>query len=712
MSTILYCSYNAYSVKYNLKTNEFEIGCKDNKKCFSEMKLSKLYFQGAEIDFAEYTETAHSTEVHTTCIHTMKISYTREKTPMKTITLQFDVTPKGVKTHLHCDAEGTGTFTGKAQWGKNFPTDTFAMSSKENGSNLRSAIGPATSNIDDMLFDRLTDSAMKVDGGRDFRFRYNWAENVYDFTVNTGIILGERSFSISRVENIMAKQYDMVYAPINKKTVFPKPPAGWMTWYAVQFNASEDVVLENAKWQSEHLKNFGADAVWIDWEWYHKDYHGYREDGVCCMVPDPVKYPHGLGYMADEIKKLGFEPALWIGFTNDPDMPDYVKENPEIILKKIETWVGTYYYDITHPKYLNEFLPMACKKILDWGFKAIKYDTLPDIICMHERNHEDAYDTDLTTQEAFRQMIKKTRESFGDDVYMLSCAGRPQTVLWAADIFDAARVGADIFDWDEFGRVGVMKVMQYYPLHNNALYADCDNVVLGEKFNNFNQAASRIYFVSLLGLPMTLGDDLPKLPEDRVDLIKRCLPVMDVHPMDTKNHTHDSRVLSINMNIEKTYESYNVVDIFNMQHDPVRYETRLGADLYLDEGYYHLYDYTKREYLGISDAKIELNLEPYESRIIAVRKKLDRPQIISTSRHITQGAAEIEKMEWNALDKTLKFSASLVENDEYAVTLYIPQGFELTDSTGFADIKTDENTCVLYILPDENKTYDFEIKFK
>ena len=94
--------------------------------------------------------------------------------------------------------------------------------------------------------------------------------------------------------------------------------------------------------QREEVKKFGADALWIDWEWYHKDYHGYREDGVCCMKPDPAKYPHGLDYLADEIRKLGFEPALWIGFTNDPDMPDYVKENPEIILKKIETWVGTY----------------------------------------------------------------------------------------------------------------------------------------------------------------------------------------------------------------------------------------------------------------------------------------------------------------------------------------------------------------------------------
>lgn len=712
MADILCCSYNSYSAKYDLNTNEFEIGCKDNKKCLTKMKLSKIYFQDKEIDFSEYTVQSHSNRVGPGAMNILSVSFSRNEEPMKNISLSFLLTPKGAKVSFQGQAEGTATFVGKAQWGKNFPEDTFAMSSKENASNFRSALGPAASNIDDMLFDRLTDTAMKIEGGRNFRFRYNWEEKIFDFTLTTGIILGERSFTVSRVDDIMAKQYYIDYAPINKKTVFPKPPAGWMTWYAVQFGACEDVVLENAKWQSENLKKFGADTVWVDWEWYHKDYHGYREDGVCCMVADPVKYPNGLGFLADEIRKMGFEPALWIGFTNDPDMPEYVKENPEIILKKIETWVGTYYYDLTHPKYLNEFLKLACEKVKEWGYKAVKYDTLPDAIDIYERERGNTYDASLTTQEAIHQMAVKTREYLGDDCYMLSCAGVPQSILWASDVFDAARVGADIFDWDEFVRAGIMKVMEYYPLHNIAFYADPDNVILGERYNTFNQAASRIYFVSLLGLPMTFGDVFSKLPQDRVDLMKRCLPVQDIHPMDTKNHIHDERVLEINLNIEKPYESYNVVDIFNMQHEKCYYETRLESDMYLDKGYYHLYDYTKKEYLGISDTKIALDLEPYESRVIAVRKKLDRPQIISTSRHVTQGAAEIEAMLWCDAEKTLKLSSALVENDEYAVTVYVPDGFELEDAKGFEKTEKDGNLFVLTVLPEENKTYDFEIKFK
>ena len=181
--------------------------------------------------------------------------------------------------------------------------------------------------------------------------------------------------------------------------------------------------------------------------------------------------------------------------------------------------------------------------------------------------------------------------------------------------------------------------------------------------------------------------------------------------MDTKNHIHDGRVLAINLNIEKPYESYNVVDIFNMQHEKCEYETRLGADLYLDEGYYHLYDYTKQEYLGISDAKIALALEPYESRVIAVRKKLDRPQIVSTSRHVTQGAAEIESLEWCDAEKVLKFRAEVVEGDEYRVTVYVPEGFEPRCVAGLEEVSRDGKIYVYSFTPEANQVYNFEIGF-
>ena len=65
-------------------------------------------------------------------------------------------------------------------------------------------------------------------------------------------------------------QYHINYTPLNKNSTFSKPPVGWMTWYSVGFDACEETVLKNARWMSENLKKYGADCIWVDWEWCHK----------------------------------------------------------------------------------------------------------------------------------------------------------------------------------------------------------------------------------------------------------------------------------------------------------------------------------------------------------------------------------------------------------------------------------------------------------
>jgi len=293
---------------------------------------------------------------------------------------------------------------------------------------------------------------------------------------------------------------------------------------------------------------------------------------------------------------------------------------------------------------------------------------------------------------------------------VLSCSATPGGVLWAADLFDAARVGGDTFEWDEYVEQGVLRVMRYYPLHNVCLYNDPDNVILSEQYNNDAQAASRAYFNTLLGLPMTFGDVLPELPEKRVDLLRRCLPTMDVHPMDIYDHESNKRHLITNLNVELPWESYNVVSVLNLQQKNCRYEVRLDGDLYLDPGVYHLYDFGKKRYLGCTDTKLEVELGSCESGIIAVRRRLDRPQIVSTNRHVTQGAAEMENLAWSEGDLTLALTAKLVAGDEYVVTLYVPDGYAPADELAVVD--AEQGIYEYRFLPAETGSHTLTLNFK
>lgn len=415
-------------------------------------------------------------------------------------------------------------------------------------------------------------------------------------------------------------------------------------------------------------------------------------------------------FVSDKIKEAGFVPALWIGFTNDSSDNEFTKENPEIILKKKVTWCGNHFYDFSHPKYLNEFLPKALKQVFDWGYEAVKFDTLPAAIDYHEEYHMNMYDPTLTTKEAFRGAMKKTREILGNDMYMLSCAAvKDQDLLWVADIFDAGRVGNDIFEWKDFIKEGVRRTMKFYPMHNIVLYPDPDNVVIREEFNTYNQAASRIYFVSLLGLPMTFGDDFKVLPRERVELIQKCLPVMDIHPMDINEAIADPQELIINLCVELPFESYNVVNLFNIKDWEGKRKIYIDKDLHLDEGEYHIFDFTKEKYIGAVNDFFEIESGACESRIFSVRKKTDNPQLLSTSRHVSQGAAEIKSL--SQTEKEIKLSAELVGGDDYKIYLYVPDGFEIESCSGLKKERTQDRVYCITFTAEQSRVYDFEIKF-
>lgn len=703
MSNNYYCSYMDHSVSFDLENNSFTLSTGKNGAFYKDVKIAKIHMADCKLSISDFPQKS-CVESFGMDAHTLTVRYTRDAKDLASIVLYFTVSATGVVMNADFDQGCHITFVGDAIWGE----DAFPMSDIENSTQLRCAYGPAASDADNLLFDRATDSALRISGGKKARFRYDWAKKNYTLTLTTGVLDMERKFRFEFENDIMAKRYHIHYAPMSKKRGYAKPPVGWMTWYAVKFDACEENVLENAAWQAEHLKDFGADTLWVDWEWYHNAFNTIRTDGVNSLLPDPVRYPHGLKYVSDKIRELGLKPALWIGYTHEQGMSEFIEKNPDVILHEETTWCGTYFYDLSHPTYLNEYLPKAIQNVHDWGYTAIKYDTIPMTLQMHEKHHGKMYDPSLTTCEVYRNMVKKTRELLGEDFYMLSCSGSSdRAVLWAADIFDAARIGDDIFAWDEFVNNCVALTMRYYPMHNIVLYNDPDNLIMREEYNTYAQASSRAYFVSMLGLPMTFGDVLSALPADRVDLIKRCLPVLDIHPMDVRRHVHDMRVLTINLNVELPFESYTVLDVFNLQEAETEYKIRLGADLYLDEGFYHVYDYTKNTYLGMANDALTFALGACESRILCLRPALAHPQILSTSRHITQGAAEIEALSWN--EGKLTFTSALVKNDAYTVKLYVPDGYV---PKGDLLTETEPHVYTYSFMPDETKSYTFEFEFE
>jgi hypothetical protein len=548
------------------------------------------------------------------------------------------------------------------------------------GVDLRSAFGPATSAVDNALFNVDTDSALEV-LGPSFRMKYDWDNACFNYTMHTDGDDIVRDFSLRLHEHVFERMFGIPYAPMNHNTCFPVPPVGWMTWYAVQFDACEETVLENARFQKEHLAPYGANAIWVDWEWYHSDFSGTNKPGTDTFHPDPDRYPNGLGHLADEIKALGLIPALWIGATNDPNLNEFLEANPDALLVQKRSWCGQFFIDPTHPKVRSEYIPRVFKNIRDMGYMALKWDCLPITFDYVDKNHDRMYDPSHSTDEVMRELVKIARETVGKDFYMLSCSGESKRdMLFAGDIFDAARIGGDIFRWSEFITNGVDRMLAMYPYHNTLLYADPDNVVIRPKYNTFDQAVSRVSIVSMLGMPFTLGDNLPELDSDRLKLIQHAIPVLDIHPMDIRENPRERRQLIINLAIATRNEDWNVVDVLNLLDEDCRIHVSLQSDLHLDVlpgERYLLFDFWNRKPLGEVSEGFDLNLRACASRVICVRKKTGLPQILSTTRHISQGALELSSVHFDPKVNVLSGVSDIVAGDDYALYIYVPEGLRI-----------------------------------
>ncbi len=560
---------------------------------------------------------------------------------------------------------------GLAFFGNHDQKETMAVCIGREGNDIRVASGPAASGIDNALFDKDTDAAIVFgDDGR-VRLRFDWSEESY--TVKWS---GSEKASLFRVflrERIYEDVFKIAYKRQNDHSTFKTPPVGWMTWYAVKFSASEKTVLENAEIQREKLKPYGADTVWVDWEWYHRQINWTGADDVDMYHPDPVSYPRGLKKLASDISDMGFIPALWVGPVCDPSENEIIRQHPEAVAVRKTDWCGQYFFDITHPVFLNEALPKMIGQPLEWGYRALKWDFMPITRYYMDEAHDRLFDESLSTHEAMRRMFAKAREVVGRDYYMLYCCSlTSQDIDLACSEFDGVRIGNDIFKWEEFTGEMVDKAFAYYSLHNVMLLTDPDNVVIRDEYNNILQSQTRAAIVSLLGMPFTLGDDLTKLDDEHMSILKRSIPPIPyARPMDIRTARRTSDTVLVNLAVERPFGRWNVVAVINLKEEKQQVCIDLYRDVHIDGPYngYYAYDFWNDEVIGISGGVIRLDMQPCQSRILSIVKVGPCPGVLSTSRHISHGAIDLDHVEWNEANRELTGVSRTVMGDDYSLVI-------------------------------------------
>ena len=468
-------------------------------------------------------------------------------------------------------------------------------------------------------------------------------------------------------EHYLARRYDCALAPLNAEGVFRTPPVGWMTWYSVKFDASETMILENAKAFKEAFGGYTDEkpVLWVDWEWFHRKFNSKGEDGEDMLSPHKASYPRGLKALASDLKGLGFTPALWVSPQVDVRTNALFAAHPEWILASHSFWGGHVFADPTAPGYLDDFVKPLFRKYRSWGYEAFKWDCMPYTMWMYDLYHDRFHDKSVSTKEAYRRLVAAGREAVGPDTYLESCSGTgDDPMLWSADAFDAARVGSDIFAWSSFASEGVDMLLRYYPLHNLFLRCDADNLVLREEFNTLEQARTRVTIYALTGVPITVGDRIDALDAPRIEMLRKAMPVVPMRPASLRPYFRKGNVLSLTAHFARDWGRWQVKSWSNLSTavtEHVSFEVPAG---------HACWDVWNERLVTATDGKIEFELGPGASRVFRLTPlEAKGPTLLGTTRHLTQGGYELES--YAATEKGATWRHKLTDRgDERLFLLY------------------------------------------
>ena len=683
--SVIYIHALAYSATFDSDTYTITVSHTDCGE-LACLHLDAVIPEGGEripaeaLTYKEAVHRYHLTSYLEVCL------YTDQKT------IRLKILPEQNGVLISADDGGnaaTLVLSGRVGTAEDPLADGFATRIGREGIGLRSALGPATSYGDNAILDRKSGAAVVMsdvrfgEAPKGLTLGFDFDRNAYTLS------LTDRSIYFSVKRGIFNDLFSIPYKAINKHSTFPTPPAGWMTWYAVKFDASEQVILDNAVIMKDKLYDYGANSLWVDWEWQHETHFAEAPRGVDVFHPFPDRYPHGLAYLADRLSGMGLIPALWVGFTHEPGTTAFIDEHPETVLCDEPYWYGKYTFDYSHPTWREEYLIPAAKQVPAMGYRALKWDCLPlaltiGDICFDKMHGKQG------PWRAMHEAVEIVRDTVGEDFYMMSCSGATdRPVLFAADIFDGARIGEDVFTWDAFERTAE-RLCHLYSLHNTMIYCDPDNVVVRDEFNTSAlEKRARIALVSLLGLPVTIGDDLRVLPDEDVAYYRLALPTVDAHPCDLRDYRMQDKLLTVRLSVAKPFTSFSTVGIFNFADEERTLTLSLREDLGLMGDGFHIYDIFEKEYGGIEAEAITVTLAPHECRVLRLTPTADRPTVIATSRHITGGAPDLLDLSYEG-DALIGRSA-VVKGDPYTVTIYDPKKGEVTGITVTPD-KTGEIT--------------------
>lgn len=455
------------------------------------------------------------------------------------------------------------------------------------------------------------------------------------------------------------------------------PINGWCSWSYAYGAITEQEVLRQTRFAAQHLKPYGMLTMQVDDGFYRSkgDWEGNS------------RFPHGMKWLADQIRELGMRPGIWFApYAIDAGSPVYEQHKewllrnrdgklrpcgPQLTMEQVEAGSDhpdTAGLDITHPEAARWLSQLIATAAHEWGYDFIKIDFVDWTLLRADHFH----DPGVTPAEAYRLGMQIMREAAGPNCHILDCGPGPVSV----GLFDSMRIELDQppVNWNQYflqsASTAPAMAKRYY-FHKRTWINDADHIVLAPLTLNQAQAAASL--IALSGGNTISGDRLSDLDPMRLEILKKAFPSCGeaARPIDLFEGDRPSAFAT---RIKKNFGEWTVLGLFNADENHRTTKTVALERLGLDPAKSYLaYDFWKQRFHGEVNKELTLELEPASVGLLALHEKRGVPQVISTDRHIMQGAVELESVEWDAASQTLRGVSKGARGTDHRVYVYLPE---------------------------------------
>ncbi|HTV47929.1 MAG TPA: hypothetical protein VMG59_05755 [Phycisphaerae bacterium] len=483
------------------------------------------------------------------------------------------------------------------------------------------------------------------------------------------------------------------FALINGVKLKPHAP-GYCTWYSDKHGAASDPehLQQIAEYAAKNFAPFGFSFVQIDDHWQN----GQKRNGWPAMdfyhVNPKGPYAAGMKPVADKIAALGLLPGIWmLPFAIDYQDPIFADKLDLVVRREDGSVYDTYWggtcLDMTYSKardYVAGFISQAMNK---WGYGYLKIDgQYTGLACLQDYSHQianQAYyednfgdavfkDKTMSNMQAARLGLKTIREAAGPDTFILGCClpQNERSLGMELGLVDAMRIGPDnTSKWANIQH-GTHAGSHLYFLNGRVWWNDPDPIYarLSVPMNEFLCYGS---WVTLLSAHHTTSDWMLEYTQERIDALRCMMPshqFKTVRPVDLFDND-PARIWMLTYKVDD--EVHYVLGLFNWSSGHWTAQVDPAAAGLDPNAVYDAFDFWGNKPIsGLNSWTFDL--PGRTCLVMAIRPRTKNPQLISTSRHVTQGAVDLVSEQWNPETNTLSGTSKVVGGSAYELRISQP----------------------------------------